>query len=94
MSVSGYNFIAGQRSGQGDTLVFSIDAHTGEHLPGGFRQATLEEVDAAVAGAMSADQAPQLCRRPGDGRICRRSVSRRRLHLSADAEGLIALTPR
>lgn len=54
MSVSGYNFIAGQRSGQGDTLVFSIDAHTGEHLPGGFRQATLEEVDAAVAGATAA----------------------------------------
>ena len=54
MHVSGYNFIAGQRSGQGNTLVFSIDAHTGERLPGGFRQATLDEVDAAVVGAMSA----------------------------------------
>ncbi|WP_349974915.1 aldehyde dehydrogenase (NADP(+)) [Pseudomonas sp. WHRI 8519] len=54
MNVSGYNFIAGQRSGQGDSLVFSIDAGTGERLPGGFRQATVEEVNAAVAGAVSA----------------------------------------
>lgn len=54
MNVNGYNFIAGQRSGQGDTLVFSVDAHTGERLPVGFRQATLDEVDAAVVGAVSA----------------------------------------
>lgn len=54
MNVSGYNFIAGQRSGQGDSLLFSIDAGTGERLPGGFRQATVDEVNAAVAGAVSA----------------------------------------
>lgn len=54
MNVNGYNFIAGRRSGQGDTLVFGVDAHTGERLPGGFRQATLDEVDAAVMSAASA----------------------------------------
>ncbi|MCS5516710.1 aldehyde dehydrogenase family protein [Pseudomonas qingdaonensis] len=54
MSFSGHNFIAGQRSALGDTLVYSVDAHTGERLPGGFHQATLSEVDSAVAGASAA----------------------------------------
>ncbi|GAB7531413.1 aldehyde dehydrogenase (NADP(+)) [Pseudomonas sp. 3A(2025)] len=54
MHPSGYNFIAGQRSAQGQTLVYSIDAHTGERLPGAFYQATLGEVDAAVAAASAA----------------------------------------
>ena len=54
MSFSGHNFIAGQRSALGDTLVYSVDAHTGERLPGGFHQATLGEVDSAVAGASAA----------------------------------------
>ena len=43
MPFSGHNFIAGQRSALGDTLVYSVDAHTGERLPGGFHQATLDE---------------------------------------------------
>lgn len=54
MHVSGYNFIAGQRSAQGQTMVYSIDAHTGERLPGAFYQATLDEVDAAVTAASAA----------------------------------------
>ncbi|MFK0088600.1 aldehyde dehydrogenase (NADP(+)) [Pseudomonas sp. NPDC090755] len=54
MHPSGYNFIAGQRSALGDTLVYSVDAHTGERLPGAFHQATLAEVDNAVAAASAA----------------------------------------
>jgi NADP-dependent aldehyde dehydrogenase len=54
MQVTGYNFIAGQRSALGDTLVYSVDANTGERLPGAFHQATLAEVDRAVAGASAA----------------------------------------
>jgi NADP-dependent aldehyde dehydrogenase len=54
MQFSGYNFIAGQRSALGDTLVYSIDADTGERLPGAFHQATLVEVDTAVAAASAA----------------------------------------
>ncbi|MFO2466289.1 aldehyde dehydrogenase (NADP(+)) [Pseudomonas sp. 15FMM2] len=54
MNFSGYNFIAGQRSALGDTLVYSVDAQTGERLPGAFHQATLAEVDNAVAAASSA----------------------------------------
>ncbi|VVO06752.1 aldehyde dehydrogenase (NADP(+)) [Pseudomonas fluorescens] len=59
MSVSGYNFIGGQRSAQGDTLLHSVDASTGEQLPGAFYQATLAEVDAAV---LAAEQAYPLFR--------------------------------
>ncbi|MCQ9426799.1 aldehyde dehydrogenase (NADP(+)) [Pseudomonas sp. LJDD11] len=54
MHLSGSNFIAGQRSAQGQTLVYSINAHTGERLPGAFYQATLGEVDAAVTAASAA----------------------------------------
>lgn len=54
MHVNGFNFIGGQRSALGDTLVYSIDAHTGEQLAGGFHQATLTEVDNAVAAASAA----------------------------------------
>jgi NADP-dependent aldehyde dehydrogenase len=54
MQFPGYNFIAGQRSALGDTLVYSIDAHTGERLPSAFHQATLAEVDAAVTAASAA----------------------------------------
>jgi NADP-dependent aldehyde dehydrogenase len=54
MHVSGYNFIAGQRSAQGQTLVYSVDARTGERLPVAFHQATLAEVDNAVNAATAA----------------------------------------
>ncbi|UVM58427.1 aldehyde dehydrogenase (NADP(+)) [Pseudomonas sp. B21-012] len=54
MSFSGYNFIGGQRSALGDTLVYSVDAHTGERLPGAFHQASLDEVDNAVDAASAA----------------------------------------
>lgn len=54
MPFSGHNFIAGQRSALGATLVYSVDAHTGERLPGGFHQATLAEVDQAVNAAVAA----------------------------------------
>jgi NADP-dependent aldehyde dehydrogenase len=54
MHVRGHNFIAGQRSALGQTLVYSVDAHTGERLPGGFYQATLAEVDNAVDAASAA----------------------------------------
>lgn len=59
MSVSGHNFIGGQRSAKGETLLHSVDASTGEQLPGAFYQATLAEVDAAV---LAAEQAYPLFR--------------------------------
>ncbi|WP_207879152.1 aldehyde dehydrogenase (NADP(+)) [Pseudomonas sp. 32_A] len=48
------NHIAGQLSGNGDVLLNSVDAHTGEPLPYAFHQATGDEVDAAVLAAEAA----------------------------------------
>ncbi|MBM3106050.1 aldehyde dehydrogenase (NADP(+)) [Pseudomonas sp. V1] len=50
----GYNFIGGCRSGLGSVLLSSIDAHSGERLPGFFHQATDGEVDAAAQAAAMA----------------------------------------
>ncbi|OOW00941.1 aldehyde dehydrogenase (NADP(+)) [Pseudomonas sp. MF4836] len=54
--LSGHNFIAGGRSAAGSVLLHSVDASTGEALPGAFVQATLAEVDAAANAAAQADQ--------------------------------------
>ncbi len=51
MNLSGFNFIDGQRSAEGDTRLHSVDATTGEQLPGAFFQATLGEVDLAAEAA-------------------------------------------
>ena len=48
------NHIAGQLSGNGEVLLNSVDAHTGEPLPYAFHQATSDEVDAAVQAAEAA----------------------------------------
>ena len=48
------NHIAGQLSGNGDVLLNSVDAHTGEPLPYAFHQATGGEVEAAVQAADAA----------------------------------------
>ncbi|MEN8639458.1 aldehyde dehydrogenase (NADP(+)) [Pseudomonas sichuanensis] len=50
----GYNYIGGRRSGLGTVLLSSIDAHSGERLPGFFYQATDAEVDAAAQAAATA----------------------------------------
>ncbi len=50
----GHNYIGGQRSAQGDTRLRSLDASTGEALPGEFFQATEAEVDAAARAAAAA----------------------------------------
>ncbi|HYQ52870.1 MAG TPA: aldehyde dehydrogenase (NADP(+)) [Pseudomonas sp.] len=52
--ILGHNYIAGQRSAQGNTLLTSLDATTGEPLPGVFSQATEAEVHAACVAAASA----------------------------------------
>ncbi|MFW0754808.1 aldehyde dehydrogenase (NADP(+)) [Pseudomonas sp. H11T01] len=54
MHVSGHNYIGGQRSAEGEILLHSVDATTGEQLPGAFYQATLAEVNAAVLAAEGA----------------------------------------
>ncbi|WEK29026.1 MAG: aldehyde dehydrogenase (NADP(+)) [Candidatus Pseudomonas phytovorans] len=48
------NHIAGQLSGNGDVLLTSVDARTGEALPYAFHQATGDEVEAAVQAAEAA----------------------------------------
>ena len=48
------NHIAGQLSGNGDVLLNSVDAHSGEPLPYAFHQATGDEVEAAVQAAEAA----------------------------------------
>ncbi|MEN5036517.1 aldehyde dehydrogenase (NADP(+)) [Pseudomonas sp. TWI929] len=48
------NHIAGQLSGQGEVLLNSVDAQTGEPLPYAFHQATGGEVEAAVLAAEAA----------------------------------------
>ncbi|MNF49136.1 Alpha-ketoglutaric semialdehyde dehydrogenase [compost metagenome] len=50
----GHNYIGGARSGAGDVLLRSLDATTGEALPGAFHQATESEVDAAARAAETA----------------------------------------
>jgi len=52
--ILGHNYIGGQRSAQGNTLLKSLDASTGEALPGAFSQATEAEVDAAATAAAAA----------------------------------------
>ncbi|APO83207.1 aldehyde dehydrogenase (NADP(+)) [Pseudomonas sp. GD03817] len=53
-SILGHNYIGGQRSAQGSTLLKSLDASSGEPLPGVFSQATETEVDAAARAAAAA----------------------------------------
>ena len=50
----GHNYIGGQRSAQGSTTLHSLDATTGETLPGTFYQATDVEVDTACEAAATA----------------------------------------
>ncbi|MDH4555659.1 aldehyde dehydrogenase (NADP(+)) [Pseudomonas sp. BN417] len=50
----GHNYIGGARSGAGDVVLRSLDATTGEALPGAFHQATASEVDAAARAAEAA----------------------------------------
>jgi len=50
----GHNYIGGQRSAQGDVRLHSVDASSGEALPGTFFQATEAEVDAAAKAAAAA----------------------------------------
>ncbi len=50
----GHNYIAGQRSANGAVQLQSLDAKTGESLPGTFFQATEAEVDAAAQAAAAA----------------------------------------
>lgn len=52
--LSGHNYIGGARSALGAVQLRSLDAHTGEALPGVFFQATEAEVDAAARAAASA----------------------------------------
>ncbi len=52
--ILGHNYIGGQRSAQGDIRLHSLDASTGEALPGEFFQATEAEVDAAARAAAAA----------------------------------------
>ncbi|WP_416424285.1 aldehyde dehydrogenase (NADP(+)) [Pseudomonas sp. App30] len=52
--MTGHSFIGGQRSQQGNTLLQSLDAHTGEPLPYRFFQSTEAEVDAAALAAAAA----------------------------------------
>ncbi|WP_154618408.1 aldehyde dehydrogenase family protein, partial [Pseudomonas syringae] len=52
--ILGHNYIGGARSAAGQTRLQSLDASTGEALPGDFIQATAEEVDAAAKAAAAA----------------------------------------
>ncbi|MFK3681890.1 aldehyde dehydrogenase (NADP(+)) [Pseudomonas sp. NPDC088890] len=51
---AGQQFIGGARSGAGQPLLHSIDAHTGQALPGAFYQASDAEIDAAARAAAQA----------------------------------------
>ncbi|MGZ0702215.1 aldehyde dehydrogenase (NADP(+)) [Pseudomonas piscis] len=53
-ALSGHNYIGGTRSAQGQVQLHSLDACTGQALPGTFFQATEAEVDAAARAAASA----------------------------------------
>jgi len=50
----GHNYIGGSRSAAGTVKLQSVDASTGEALPGTFVQATPQEVDAAAKAAAAA----------------------------------------
>lgn len=52
--LSGHNFIAGGRRAAGTVTLYSVDATTGESLPTAFKQATIEEVEAAATAAHQA----------------------------------------
>ncbi|TLX65035.1 aldehyde dehydrogenase (NADP(+)) [Stutzerimonas nosocomialis] len=52
--IRGHNYIAGERSATGSTILQSLDASTGEALPYGFHQATEDEVNAAAEAAAAA----------------------------------------
>jgi len=52
--LSGHNYIGGARSALGDVQLHSLDASSGQALPGGFFQATAAEVDAAARAAAQA----------------------------------------
>ncbi|ATH79713.1 aldehyde dehydrogenase (NADP(+)) [Ectopseudomonas mendocina] len=54
LSLTGHNYIGGERRAAGTTLLESIDASSGEALPYAFTQATPEEVDAAAQAAAAA----------------------------------------
>ncbi|MCA4961642.1 aldehyde dehydrogenase (NADP(+)) [Pseudomonas sp. Y24-6] len=51
---TGHNYIGGHRSAKGSLQLHSLDASTGEPLPGSFFQATEAEVDAAAEAAAAA----------------------------------------
>lgn len=50
----GHNYIGGRRSAEGNVRLQSLDASTGEPLPGYFHQASANEVDAAARAAAAA----------------------------------------
>lgn len=50
----GHNYIGGRRSAEGRVQLHSLDASSGEALPGSFLQATESEVDAAANAAAAA----------------------------------------
>ena len=52
--ILGHNYIGGQRSAEGNVIVKSVDATTGETLAADFHQATTGEVDRAARAAASA----------------------------------------
>ncbi|PKM33241.1 MAG: aldehyde dehydrogenase (NADP(+)) [Gammaproteobacteria bacterium HGW-Gammaproteobacteria-12] len=54
LSLTGHNYIGGERRAAGTTLHKSLDASSGEALPYTFIQATPEEVDAAAQAAAAA----------------------------------------
>ncbi|MDH0096101.1 aldehyde dehydrogenase (NADP(+)) [Pseudomonas sp. GD04158] len=54
LSLTGHNYIGGERRAAGTTLLESSDASSGEALPYAFTQATPEEVDAAAQAAAAA----------------------------------------
>ncbi|MGP0171368.1 aldehyde dehydrogenase (NADP(+)) [Pseudomonas sp. NCHU5208] len=54
LSLTGHNYIGGERRAAGTTRLESLDASSGEALPYSFIQATAEEVDAAAQAAAAA----------------------------------------
>ncbi|QCT21529.1 aldehyde dehydrogenase (NADP(+)) [Jejubacter calystegiae] len=54
MKITGYNFIGSERSAQGDTVLESLDATSGEALPWRFYQATEQEAATACEAARNA----------------------------------------
>ena len=54
LQITGQQYIGGARSAAGSTLLYSVNASTGERLPGAFHAATAGEVDAAARDAAAA----------------------------------------